>query len=119
MEDRVAWPAAVHGIVRVRHDLGTEQQQQKHTLSNLETSENVHISEGWEGQIQGTKRSQVLPRALFRVADDLFQLCPHRVRGAGNSGALFIKASIPFMKVYIHDLSIFQRFHLLLLGISA
>ena len=26
--DREAWPATVHGVARVRHDLATEQQQQ-------------------------------------------------------------------------------------------
>ena len=29
VKDREAWRAAVHGSQRVRHDLGTEQQQQQ------------------------------------------------------------------------------------------
>ena len=30
VKDREAWHAAVHGVVRVGHDLATEQQQQSH-----------------------------------------------------------------------------------------
>ena len=29
MKDRAVWRVAVHGVTRVRHDLGAEQQQQQ------------------------------------------------------------------------------------------
>ena len=43
MKDREAWHAVVHGGHRVRHDLGTEQQQRVNLVMN-----GLSLSVGWD-----------------------------------------------------------------------